>query len=201
MDDGAAPLSPTIKLAKPALIMQNVSCSEIINPFLVSFYLGIKGWPFYLGCKCTKIWNRKSIRCPHIVQSHFFISRILFPLFYTEDAAIVTLWFKSSLCFSTFCDFWQLFFSPSAPRTHCTFSQILSDQVIHARLHGVWTRPEGIQSQWTLTETSVKLQLNGKNRGLPSIAKAAAPVMWIYVQRVCGLNLQTTNKGGRSAEY
>lgn len=33
---------------------------------------------------------------------------------------------------------------------------------------------------------------------LPCAAKATAAVMWIYVQRMCGLNLQTINKGGKT---
>lgn len=60
-------------------------------------------------------------------------------------------------------DFWQLFPSPST-FFFLTFSWSLSDHVIHARLHVVWTRTKGIQSQWTLTETSVKLQQNGENQ-------------------------------------
>lgn len=59
-------------------------------------------------------------------------------------------------------DFWQLFLSFSLC-VFLTFSHSLSDHVIHARLH-VWTRTTGIQSKWTLAETSVKLQQNGKTR-------------------------------------
>lgn len=73
---------------------------------------------------------------------------------------MVTLWFKSSLCFSTLLTFDSSFFLP-LPSFFVTFSQTVSDHVIHARLHVVWTRTKGIQSQWTLTETSVKLQQNG----------------------------------------
>lgn len=45
-DDGAAPPSPTFKTRKPALIMQHLSCSKIINPSPVRFYLGKKGVTF-----------------------------------------------------------------------------------------------------------------------------------------------------------
>lgn len=92
----------------------------------------------------------------------FLISRLSF-WYSVKGKEMVTLWFKSSLCFSTFSDFWQLFLSLPA-FLFLTFSLSMSDHVIHARLHVVWTRTKGIQSQWTLNETSVKLQQNRKTR-------------------------------------
>lgn len=94
---------------------------------------------------------------PHILSSFYILHG-------KKGLEMVTLWFKSSLCFSTLLTFDSSFFLP-LPSFFVTFSQTVSDHVIHARLHVVWTRTKGIQSQWTLTETSVKLQQNrGENR-------------------------------------
>lgn len=74
--------------------------------------------------------------------------------------AMMTLWFKSNLCFCTLVTLDSSFFLPWSSFV----PHFLSDHVIHARLHIVWTRTKGIHSQWTLTETSVKLQQNGTTR-------------------------------------
>lgn len=92
--------------------------------------------------------------------------------------------------FSHLSDFWQLFLSPSAFFS-LTFSKTLSDHVIHARLHVVWTRTKGILSQWTLTETSVKLQQNGKTRAAESGQGC----------RCCDVNLCPANVWAEPADY
>lgn len=177
---------------KPQLTWNNESGSfqlVFIQRKILTFF-NLDCW-----CKDTRFFfqanwqNTVNIRCSWYLQSSFLISRLSFR-YPVKGKEMVTLWFKSSLCFSTFSDFWQLFLSLPA-FLFLTFSLSLSDHVIHARLHVVWTRTKGIQSQWTLTETSVKLQQNGKTR--------AAVCGQGY--RCCDVNLCPKNVWAELADY
>lgn len=127
------------------------------------------------------------------------LSLVVFFVFCWKEMEMVTLWFKSSLCFSTLVTFdssffllLPYFFSLSA-RFCQTMSYMqgytLSRQGLRAyKVNGPW-----LKQVWSC---------NRMGKQLWSVAKAvAAAAMWIYVQWMCGLNLQTINKGGTPFEY
>lgn len=115
---------------------------------------------------------------------------LFFSVFCKERVEIVTLWFKSSLCFSTFCDFWQLFFSlcllffSLSARLCQTMSYMqgytLSGQGLRAyKVNGPW-----LKQVWSCSRMG--------NPELPE---------WDQGRRSCDVNLCPQNVWAEPADY
>lgn len=161
------------------------------------FSFGRKVWPFYFDWGCTEHRHRRCIRCPCFVQPSFFISYSFSQYFVKKewrwwhyDLRVISVLAPLVTFDSSFFLPLPSFFSLSA-RLCQTVSYMqgytLSGQGLRAyKASGPW-----LKQVWSCSRMGE----------LQSVAKAAARVMWIYVLRMCWLNLQTINKGGGATEY